>query len=45
METRKSVLVDINEIVANYLPMSKKKALLVNMLQKRHQEAVALMMD
>lgn len=26
METRKSVLVDINEIVKNYLPMSKKKA-------------------
>ena len=26
METKKSVLVDINEIVKNYLPMSKKKA-------------------
>ena len=26
MEQRKSVLVDINEIVAGYLPVSKKKA-------------------
>ena len=26
MEIRKSVLVDINEVVMNYLPMSKKKA-------------------
>ena len=26
METRKSVLVDINEIVEHYLPVSRKKA-------------------